>query len=293
MRMARTPQDSNRPVKLPAHVSLLQDGWSWHENALDYKSLFNETPAALLSVRTDTSIQLANRHALRLLGYRSDELLGHSIFELYPEAPSGKNRARQVFLKFCEGAEIHEQSIEMQFAGGARVWVALTIRPVRDARGRIIASCSMVQPLDTQLRPVRLRPSTVELGNFAGGPVELAANGTRSAIPSDTVLIRLSGRSTLLRKSEIDWLQASGNYVRVHAKANSWLLRATMSQMEAKLDRRHFVRIHRSAIVNLNSVKELRPAQWGDWRLVLRDATQLTASRHYWKQFVDRLERLP
>ncbi len=102
----------------------------------------------------------------------------------------------------------------------------------------------------------------------------------------DRVLVKSGGRITFLRAEEIDWLKSEGNYVRLHVGASSYLLRETISQMESQLDPRRFLRIHRSAIVNLDRVQEIQQLFHGEHRVILRDGTRLTLSRTY-------RERLP
>ena len=86
----------------------------------------------------------------------------------------------------------------------------------------------------------------------------------------------------------IDWVEASGNYVKIHTKSDAHLLRESMKNMEAKLDPKTFVRIHRSAIVNIDHIKELEPWFHGEYIVIMRDGTRLTASR----VFSDRLSAL-
>ena len=78
-------------------------------------------------------------------------------------------------------------------------------------------------------------------------------------------------------------LPESRNYVRLHVAGKTHLLRDTMSAMEQKLDPATFVRIHRSAIVNLHRIKRLRPLQNSEYILLLHDGTELTSSRRYRK----------
>jgi two-component system LytT family response regulator len=70
----------------------------------------------------------------------------------------------------------------------------------------------------------------------------------------------------------------------LHVGAKSYLLRQTMNHLEAHLNPRQFLRIHRSAIVNIRCIKEIRARLWGDYHAVLRDGTQLTLSRSYRKK---------
>jgi two-component system, LytTR family, response regulator len=89
------------------------------------------------------------------------------------------------------------------------------------------------------------------------------------------------GRTRVIRVDEIDWFESAGNYVRLHVGSERFLLRQTMNGLEDKLDPRQFARIHRTTIVNLSRVRDLKPASHGDHVLVLSDETQLLLSRAY------------
>lgn len=97
--------------------------------------------------------------------------------------------------------------------------------------------------------------------------------------PQERLILKTSGRVTFLKVDEIDWIEAEGNYVRLHVGASSHLLRETMKGIEAKLDPNRFIRIHRSTIVNTDRIKELQPLFHGEYAVILRDGTRLTASR--------------
>src|SRR5215510_832085 len=83
--------------------------------------------------------------------------------------------------------------------------------------------------------------------------------------------------------SEIEWVSSEGNYVQLHSKGKSHLLRETMDGLEAKLDPREFIRIRRSTIVRTDVVKELQPLFNSEYALVLKDGTKLQSSRRYRK----------
>ena len=104
----------------------------------------------------------------------------------------------------------------------------------------------------------------------------------------ERLIVKSSGRVFFVRTEEIDWVEASGNYVKIHTKNEAHLLRESMKNMEAKLDPKIFVRIHRSAIVNIDRIKELEPWFHGEYIVIMRDGTRLTASR----VFSDRLSAL-
>jgi two-component system, LytTR family, response regulator len=101
----------------------------------------------------------------------------------------------------------------------------------------------------------------------------------------ERLIVKSSGRVFFVRAEDIDWVEAAGNYVKIHTKNEGHLLRESMKNMEAKLDPKTFVRIHRSAIVNIDRIKELEPWFHGEYVVILRDGTRLTASR----VFSDRL----
>lgn len=104
----------------------------------------------------------------------------------------------------------------------------------------------------------------------------------------ERLIVKSGGRVFFVRSEEIDWVEASGNYVKIHTKSEAHLLRESMKNMEAKLDPKTFVRIHRSAIVNIDRIKELEPWFHGEYIVIMRDGTRLTASR----VFSDRLSAL-
>lgn len=91
--------------------------------------------------------------------------------------------------------------------------------------------------------------------------------------------VKTGGRIFFLRVEEIDWVEAEGNYVRIHAGKESHLLRETISVVEGQLDPKRFLRIHRSTIVNIDRIAELQPWFHGEFRVILRNGTQLMLSR--------------
>jgi two-component system LytT family response regulator len=104
----------------------------------------------------------------------------------------------------------------------------------------------------------------------------------------DRVVVRESGRITFLKPDEIEWIEAEGNYLRLHAGAKSYLLRETMNAAEARLAARKFLRVSRSIVVNLERIQEWQPLFHGDSVLILKDGTRLTVSRVY-REKLDRL----
>ncbi len=105
----------------------------------------------------------------------------------------------------------------------------------------------------------------------------------------DRLVVKSGGRVFFLRTDDLHWVEAAGNYVRLHLTAESHLFRETMNNMEARLDGQRFVRIHRSRIVNADRIKELQPWFNGEYVVVLNNGTRLTLSRGYRERLQDRL----
>ncbi len=97
----------------------------------------------------------------------------------------------------------------------------------------------------------------------------------------DRLAIKSNGRIILLKTDEIDWIEAEHNYVRLHTRGVTHLIRETMSALEAKLSSKNFRRIHRSTIVNVERIKEIQPWFRGDAIVLLDNGQKLTASRNF------------
>ncbi|HSJ25819.1 MAG TPA: LytTR family DNA-binding domain-containing protein [Longimicrobiales bacterium] len=107
---------------------------------------------------------------------------------------------------------------------------------------------------------------------------------------SERLVVRSGGRIVLLQTSEIDWVEAASNYVRLHAGGKEYLLRETMTALEEKLDPAEFLRIHRSTIVRIDRIRELEPLFQGDYVVILKDDTRLTSSRGYRERLQELLQ---
>lgn len=97
----------------------------------------------------------------------------------------------------------------------------------------------------------------------------------------DRLVIKEDGRIVFVPTSAIEWLEADGNYVRLHAGKETHYFRETLAGLESQLPAEKFARISRSVIVNLDRVKELQPKFYGDYLVVLHNGEKLTLSRNY------------
>ena len=100
----------------------------------------------------------------------------------------------------------------------------------------------------------------------------------------ERVMIKTPQRIYFVRTDEVDWIEAAGNYARLHTGDKTHLLRQTMNALERQLDPDRFLRIHRSTIVNVDRVKELNRMFNGEYEVRLFDGTTLTLSRGYRSQ---------
>jgi two-component system LytT family response regulator len=114
------------------------------------------------------------------------------------------------------------------------------------------------------------------------------ATSPSKASAVDRLPIKVNGHIIVIRVAEIDWIEADRDYVSVHVGGKAWLMRETIAAVELRLALSGFVRIHRSALVNAERVKELRPQDKGEYTVVLNDGTKLKLTRHY-RASVERL----
>lgn len=97
----------------------------------------------------------------------------------------------------------------------------------------------------------------------------------------ERLVVKAEGRIFLLDVDDIRYIQAEGNYVAVHNGQKQYLLRETISGLEARLDPKKFLRVHRSAIVKIDKIRELQPWFHGEFRIILDGGKQLMLSRNY------------
>ena len=106
----------------------------------------------------------------------------------------------------------------------------------------------------------------------------------------ERLVVKSVGRVFFLKTDEIDWIEAAGNYIKLHVGRDSHMIRETMSGIESKLDPEKFLRIHRSTVVNIDRIKELHPMFSGDYSVILRNGAELALSRNYRDRFTELFE---
>lgn len=117
----------------------------------------------------------------------------------------------------------------------------------------------------------------------ASSPVRALAERATTAQPERPTrfVARRGTRHYFVRVTDIDWIEAVGNYVRLQTRESSHLIRETMRGLEAKLDPAQFVRMHRSAIVAVDRIDGIQARDAGEYLVTLRDGTRLVSSRAY------------
>lgn len=110
---------------------------------------------------------------------------------------------------------------------------------------------------------------------------------------SDRIVLEDGGSTIVLPTTRISWIEASGAYVVVHAEGREYLVRSSLTDVEERLADRGFVRVHRSAVVGLEHVREVRPISHGDAVITLRDGTRVKLSRSRRDRFERALRSRP
>jgi two-component system LytT family response regulator len=141
----------------------------------------------------------------------------------------------------------------------------------------------LLKPLDDERFVRAIERARARVAERDARAREREFGGVLAAVPrrETRIVLRDRGRVIVLDHGDVDWISAEGDYVRVYAGGRGYLVRHTMLAMEARLDPSAFARIHRSAIVNVSRVREVRPHGDHDYIVVLRDDTKLKMSRSY------------
>jgi two-component system LytT family response regulator len=105
----------------------------------------------------------------------------------------------------------------------------------------------------------------------------------------DRLVVKSAGSTRFIRAIDIDWIEAAGVYVTLHVGGKELLYRAALNDLAERLDPRRFVRVHRSAVVNIESVVQLEPMSHGEFEAVLKNGSRTRVSRTYRAQLEKRL----
>jgi len=224
-----------------------------------------------------------------------DLLANERALELVGEAGSGTEAVRMIR---AERPDLVFLDIQMPGTDGFGV-----IREIADDSPPLIVFVTAhdehaikafeVQAVDFVLKPV-LEPRLKEavrraVERIRGGARDTSSDLARllerisqSATPQPGRLpIKRDGSVTFVRTDDIDWLEADGDYVRIHAGKATHVVRDTIAEVTSKLPAERFVRVHRSIVVNTERIREVQPWFKGDYVLILNDGTKLRSGRTY------------
>ncbi len=139
----------------------------------------------------------------------------------------------------------------------------------------------------------RLRPLVAEKARrtaaVASAPLESAENKGVEFV--ERLLIREDGELRVARLEDVDWIEGDGNYILLHAGEQTYRLRCALGGLAPRLDPRRFVRVHRSAVVNLDRIAALKPRLSGTYDLVLVGGTRLSLARSHRRRILELLGR--
>jgi len=167
------------------------------------------------------------------------------------------------------------------------------LKPINDARfnqtlDRIRARSQERQALAQSEQLMKLLAATKGAGAIDAGSLQPHMDGSGAPAYADILPIRDQADTVRVEVATIDWIDAAGDYMCVHAEGRTYVLRETMKSLETILDPRIFSRVHRSTIVNVQRVRRLRPHTNGEYFLTLTDGQEIKLSRSY----RDRLDQL-
>jgi len=134
---------------------------------------------------------------------------------------------------------------------------------------------------EATMERVRNRWKQRELSEFGESVRRMIHSGADITPTLSRLVVKGSGATYLLNVEDVDWIEAAGVYVTLHLKEKSILHRMSLAELEQRLDPTRFIRIHRSAIVNINEVVRLEPISHGEFHVLMRSGARVKLSRTY------------
>jgi two-component system LytT family response regulator len=142
---------------------------------------------------------------------------------------------------------------------------------------------------ETTMARVSVRIDERSVREFGRRILRMVSAASGDDPPLDRLVVKSGGSTRFVRVADIDWIEAAGVYANLHIGGKELLYRAALNDLAARLDPLSFVRIHRSAIVNIESILHLHPISHGEFEVVLKDGSRSRISRTYRSQLEKRL----
>jgi two-component system, LytTR family, response regulator len=136
---------------------------------------------------------------------------------------------------------------------------------------------------------VSLRIGERSVQEFGRRILNMVSSAPPDDLPLDRLVVKSGGTTRFVRVADIDWIEAAGVYASLHIGGKEHLYRAALNELAARLDPVRFVRVHRSAIVNIESILHLEPISHGEFEVLLKDGSRSRISRTYRRQLEKRL----
>ena len=142
---------------------------------------------------------------------------------------------------------------------------------------------------EAALDRAKTRHSELSVQEFGRSVLRMLAARSQAGRYLDRLVVKGSGTTRFIRVLEIDWIEGAGVYVNLHIAGKELLYRSTLNDLAGRLDPMRFIRVHRSSVVNIDSILELRPISHGEFELILKDGHRSRVSRTYRIQLEKRL----
>jgi two-component system LytT family response regulator len=136
---------------------------------------------------------------------------------------------------------------------------------------------------------VSVRMDERSVREFGQRVLRMVSAAPAENLPLDRLVVKSGGSTRFVRVADIDWIEAAGVYANLHIGGKELLYRAALNELAERLDPVRFVRIHRSAIVNIESILRLEPISHGEFDVILKDGSRSRISRTYRTQLEKRL----
>ena len=142
---------------------------------------------------------------------------------------------------------------------------------------------------EAALARAKTRHDELSLRGFGSGVLRMLATRAQAGRYLDRLVVKGRGTTRFIRVEDIDWIEGAGVYVNLHVAGKELLYRSALNELAGQLDPMRFIRVHRSSIVNIDSIFELEPISHGEFELALKNGHRLRVSRTYRMQLEKRL----
>lgn len=248
------------------HVLVVDDEAPARQRLIDLLKKDAQVGSVLEAVNGQAAVKIIEREALDLvfLDVQMPELDGLQVIE----AVGAAEMPLTIFVT------AYDQHAIRAFEANALDYL---LKPFSDERW------------EAALARVKARRSELSAQEFGRSVLRMLAARSQAGRYLDRLVVKGSGTTRFIRVADIDWIEGAGVYVNLHVGGKELLYRSALNELSGHLDPLRFIRVHRSSIVNIDSVLELQPISHGEFELVLKDGHRLRVSRTYRTELEKRL----